>query len=165
MVQGLWTLSRGSVDDKLRWAFTLYDLDGDGQICRDEMTRVVTAIYELMGKFAEPWLKDGTTVAAHVDFVFQVRLEIHNIFLFETFKNQYVIPFQLHWAYCSGRLSPVEFFRIVFRIHTAGRVLCAYNVMQRIVFLGENRLNGCTKTCSLSKHIFPNFNIGSVFFR
>ncbi|XP_060854409.1 Kv channel-interacting protein 1-like [Rhopalosiphum padi] len=71
MVQGLWTLSRGSVDDKLRWAFTLYDLDGDGQICRDEMTRVVTAIYELMGKFAEPWLKDGTTVAAHVDFVFQ----------------------------------------------------------------------------------------------
>lgn len=72
MVQGLWTLSRGSVDDKLRWAFTLYDLDGDGQICRDEMTRVVTAIYELMGKFAEPWLKDGTTVAAHVDLVFQV---------------------------------------------------------------------------------------------
>jgi len=72
MVQGLWTLSRGSVDDKLRWAFTLYDLDGDGQICRDEMTRVVTAVYELMGKFAEPWLKDGTTVAAHVDFVFQV---------------------------------------------------------------------------------------------
>lgn len=74
MVQGLWTLSRGSVDDKLRWAFTLYDLDGDGQICRDEMTRVVTAVYELMGKFAEPLLKDGTTVAAHVDLVFQVRL-------------------------------------------------------------------------------------------
>jgi len=73
MVQGLWTLSRGSVDDKLRWAFTLYDLDGDGQICRDEMTRVVTAVYELMGKFAEPWLKDGTVVAAHVDLVFQVR--------------------------------------------------------------------------------------------
>lgn len=72
MVQGLWTLSRGSVDDKLRWAFTLYDLDGDGQICRDEMTRVVTAVYELMGKFAEPWLKDGTTVASHVDLVFQV---------------------------------------------------------------------------------------------
>lgn len=72
MLQGLWTLSRGSVDDKLRWAFTLYDLDGDGQICRDEMTRVVTAVYELMGKFAEPWLKDGTTVSAHVDLVFQV---------------------------------------------------------------------------------------------
>jgi len=87
MVQGLWTLSRGSVDDKLRWAFTLYDLDGDGQICRDEMTRVVTAIYELMGKFAEPWLKDGTTVAAHVDFVFQVCLKKKkkNLFCFKLF--------------------------------------------------------------------------------
>lgn len=77
-MQGLWTLSRGTVDDKLRWAFTLYDLDGDGHICRDEMTRVVTAVYELMGKFAEPWLKDGTAVAAHVDFVFQVSSEPFN---------------------------------------------------------------------------------------
>jgi len=92
MVQGLWTLSRGSVDDKLRWAFTLYDLDGDGQICRDEMTRVVTAIYELMGKFAEPWLKDGTTVAAHVDFVFQVCSQIN--ILFKTFKNEYTVWFK-----------------------------------------------------------------------
>jgi Kv channel-interacting protein len=86
MVQGLWTLSRGSVDDKLRWAFTLYDLDGDGQICRDEMTRVVTAIYELMGKFAEPWLKDGTTVAAHVDFVFQVCLKKKTYFVLNFLK-------------------------------------------------------------------------------
>ncbi|KDR10791.1 Kv channel-interacting protein 1-like [Zootermopsis nevadensis] len=69
-VQGLSILSRGSLDEKLRWAFSLYDINGDGRITRSEMTDIVTAVYELMGKFTEPCV-DETTVRDKVDCIFQ----------------------------------------------------------------------------------------------
>ncbi|XP_026685611.1 Kv channel-interacting protein 1 [Diaphorina citri] len=69
-IQGLSVLSRGSVEEKLRWTFTLYDINGDGRITREEMTNIVTAIYELMGKFAETVLEDGS-VTNRVDSVFK----------------------------------------------------------------------------------------------
>ena len=72
-MQGLSTLSRGSLDEKLRWTFSLYDINGDGRITREEMTDIVSAVYELMGKFAEPSLEEGA-VAAKVDRIFQVSI-------------------------------------------------------------------------------------------
>lgn len=48
-VLGLSILSRGTVEEKLRWTFSLYDINGDGIITREEMTDIVTAIYELAG--------------------------------------------------------------------------------------------------------------------
>ena len=48
-VLGLSILSRGTVAEKLRWTFSLYDINGDGLITREEMTEIVTAIYELAG--------------------------------------------------------------------------------------------------------------------
>lgn len=59
------------MDEKLRWTFSLYDINGDGCITRDEMTDIVTAVYDLMGKFADPNL-DPEGVRDRVDRMFQV---------------------------------------------------------------------------------------------
>ncbi|ODV91851.1 hypothetical protein CANCADRAFT_55635 [Tortispora caseinolytica NRRL Y-17796] len=40
--------SRGSIDDKLEWAFQLYDQDDDGVISREEMLCVVEALYKMV---------------------------------------------------------------------------------------------------------------------
>lgn len=70
-MHGLSILSRGSLDEKLRWTFSLYDINGDGRITREEMTDIVSAVYDLMGKFVEPSMEDST-IAAKVDTIFQV---------------------------------------------------------------------------------------------
>lgn len=44
------TLLRGSVYERLRWTFKLYDLNGDGCISRNELSEIVQAIHELMGR-------------------------------------------------------------------------------------------------------------------
>ncbi|XP_045465681.1 Kv channel-interacting protein 1-like isoform X2 [Harmonia axyridis] len=69
-VQNLSILSRGSLEEKLRWAFTLYDINGDGYITREEMTDIVNAVYDLMGKVSEPCVDDNT-VKEKVDRIFQ----------------------------------------------------------------------------------------------
>jgi len=41
--------AKGSLDEKLEWAFGLYDTNGDGFISRDEMLDIVTSIYKMVG--------------------------------------------------------------------------------------------------------------------
>ena len=70
-VMGLSVLSRGSLQERLQWAFSLYDINGDGIITKDEMLDIVTAIYEMMGRYTEPSIDDNTA-KEHVERVFQV---------------------------------------------------------------------------------------------
>lgn len=49
LVLTLSVLARGSVQDKLNWAFRLYDDDGDGVLSYSDLTRVLTAIHQLLG--------------------------------------------------------------------------------------------------------------------
>jgi len=45
---------RGSMEQKLEWAFWLYDIDGDGYITRGELLEVVIAIYKMIGNLKLP---------------------------------------------------------------------------------------------------------------
>ncbi|XP_034095148.1 Kv channel-interacting protein 2 isoform X2 [Gymnodraco acuticeps] len=61
---------RGSITDKLNWAFNLYDLNKDGCITREEMTDIMGSIYDMMGKYTYPCMKENAS-KEHVDNFFQ----------------------------------------------------------------------------------------------
>lgn len=67
---GLSVLSRGTLDEKLRWIFNLYDINRDGKVTKDELLLVVTSVYELMGSFTDPII-DSNTPRQHVEIVFK----------------------------------------------------------------------------------------------
>lgn len=59
------------MDDKLEWTFQLYDVNNDGFITKEEMTEVITAVYELMGKISEG-CKEENQIKAKVESMFKV---------------------------------------------------------------------------------------------
>lgn len=70
-VLNLSILSRGTLDEKLEWTFQLYDVNGDGFISKEEMTEVMTSVYELMGKVSEG-CKEENQIKAKVENMFKV---------------------------------------------------------------------------------------------
>ncbi|KAK1343548.1 hypothetical protein QTO34_016328 [Cnephaeus nilssonii] len=69
-VTALSILLRGTVHEKLRWTFNLYDINKDGYINKEEMMDIVKAIYDMMGKYTYPVLREDTP-RQHVDVFFQ----------------------------------------------------------------------------------------------
>ncbi|XP_015916862.1 A-type potassium channel modulatory protein KCNIP1-like isoform X8 [Parasteatoda tepidariorum] len=86
-VIGLSVLARGSLQEKLRWVFSLYDINGDGYITKDEMSRIIASIYDMMGKSIDPPMEEFTT-RDHVERVFQ-KLDLNNdgVVTMEEFMN------------------------------------------------------------------------------
>ncbi|KFQ45038.1 Kv channel-interacting protein 4, partial [Nestor notabilis] len=69
-VMGLSILLRGTVQEKLKWAFNLYDINKDGYITKEEMLDIMKAIYDMMGKCTYPILKEDAP-RQHVETFFQ----------------------------------------------------------------------------------------------
>uniref|UniRef100_A0A183C0Z8 Neuronal calcium sensor 1 n=1 Tax=Globodera pallida TaxID=36090 RepID=A0A183C0Z8_GLOPA len=61
--------SRGTLDEKLDWAFSLYDVDKDGFITKAEMANIVDAIYSMIGNMLE-LPKDEDTPQKRVEKIF-----------------------------------------------------------------------------------------------
>lgn len=73
-------MSRGTLDEKLEWTFQLYDVNGDGFISKEEMTEVMTSVYELMGKVSEG-CKEENQIKAKVENMFKVMSCLLRLFL------------------------------------------------------------------------------------
>ena len=77
---GLSALSRGTVQDKLRWIFSLYDLDGDGVLTKDELYRMISAIYDLLGRSGDIHSDEAAT-RQHAEVVFEVSSLLYFFFV------------------------------------------------------------------------------------
>lgn len=50
LIVSMSVMKRGDVNDRLKWAFNIYDIDGNGYITRDELFGILRAIEKLSGK-------------------------------------------------------------------------------------------------------------------
>jgi len=67
-IRALSITSRGNLDEKLNWAFRLYDVDNDGYITRQEMYDIVDAIYQMVGQ--QTVSEDENTPQKRVEKIF-----------------------------------------------------------------------------------------------
>ncbi|XP_044862609.1 calsenilin isoform X2 [Mauremys mutica] len=82
-VVGLSILLRGTVHEKLNWAFNLYDINKDGYITKEvpaaglrgmwlrEMLAIMKSIYDMMGRYTYPIVRDDAPIE-HVEKFFQL---------------------------------------------------------------------------------------------
>ena len=84
MLVSLSTLLRGTTYEKLHWTFTLYDLNKDGFITKQEVSNVVLAVHELMGKHGSPQVPESLINISIID---NESLFIVNNYLFKVISR------------------------------------------------------------------------------
>lgn len=70
-IKALSVTSRGNLEEKLVWAFKLYDVDNDGYITREEMYNIVDAIYQMLGTQAKIAEEEEENPKERVDRIFE----------------------------------------------------------------------------------------------
>ncbi|UJR38235.1 hypothetical protein I4U23_030908 [Adineta vaga] len=70
------TLCRGSVEDRLRWIFTLYDTKKAGKLTQEDFFAIICAVYSLLGNVSSPRY-DLDIIREHTAFVFQRFDKLH----------------------------------------------------------------------------------------
>ncbi|KAI5477046.1 putative neuronal calcium sensor Ncs1 [Pseudohyphozyma bogoriensis] len=79
--------SRGKLDEKLEWAFQLYDINNDGRISRQEMLQIVQSIYDMTGEMVK-LPPDEDTAEKRVNKIFAMMdLDANHELTFEEFKE------------------------------------------------------------------------------
>nr|CAD7409021.1 unnamed protein product [Timema cristinae] len=99
------TLLRGSIYEKLRWTFKLYDINGDGCITRSELGEIVVAIHELMGRKPHQ-VEEDRKAREQVDRVFnKLDLNQDGVITIEEFIES-CLKVPCHSFFSSVRLKP-----------------------------------------------------------
>ena len=71
-IQGMSTISRGTLPQKARWIFNLYDINGPGKVTKSNLRDIVSSVHQLLGGHAK-FAPNDFASREHVDRMFDVR--------------------------------------------------------------------------------------------